>query len=212
MQHAFAFHRKARAGLFFCVRPDAETSLLIDERRRLFLRRTCLDGRLRDKALLHITLHGAGEYEEPPKPVVAAARRAAAAISMRSFQVTLHAIRSFPRRGRRMHTRNMPLVLLAESDLLHVLHGRLGTGMSGSGFRVDRHFTPHMTLHYCSREMPLRAIDPITFPVREFFFVHSEWGLSRHTVIESWPLEGDPAAGGGTPAGLPILPFTGQSS
>jgi RNA 2',3'-cyclic 3'-phosphodiesterase len=184
MQYAFSFYRDQREQLFFCVRPDAETGLLIDQYKRRFLRERSLDGQLRDKGLLHITLHGAGRYEDLPKHIIAAAKRAADAISMPPFRVTLYAIGSYPQsKG------NIPLVLLARSNALQGLHKGMASEMRRNGFRVDKCFNPHMTLHYCSQVIPEQPIEPISFAVREFVFIHSEWGLSRHNVIDSWPLQ-----------------------
>lgn len=180
MQYAFSFYRDPREHLFFCVRPDAETSMLIDQRKRNFLRTSHLGGKSRDRKLLHITLHGAGKYEDLPNHIIAAAQRIGDAVSMPPFEVTLHSIESF--------RQSKALVLLAESDGLQELHKRLAILMKKNGFRIDRRFNPHMTLHYCTQVIPSQMIEPICFTVAEFVFIHSEFGLSRHNVIGRWPL------------------------
>jgi 2'-5' RNA ligase len=46
-----------------------------------------------------------------------------------------------------------------------------------------------MTLYYGPQPVPLQAIEPIRFVVREFVLIHSERGLTRYNLLDGWSLD-----------------------
>jgi 2'-5' RNA ligase len=177
--------------LFFALRPDSETALRVDQLRRQFLDQNHWKGMPLKTERLHVSLHHVGDYRRLQSKFLYAARRAAAAVHMRPFAVTLRFIKSVeddpPNNGRP----RKPLVLLAEADALPELHNILGVAMKKNGLRAAEHFThpPHMTLSYGRGTIPEQAIEPICFAVNEFVLIHSELWLTRHHVLDCWPLD-----------------------
>src|SRR5260370_38954894 len=106
---------------------------------------------------------------------------------MHPFEVTFRFITSFegtpPIDGR---PRRRPLVLLAEGDALSELHKILGAAMKKNGLRAAEHFTPHMTLSYGPRAIPVQAIGPICFAVNEFALIHSKLLLTQYHAPDPW--------------------------
>ena len=62
--------------------------------------------------------------------------------------------------------------------------------MAKNGLRPGIDFKPHMTLLYGEKPMAKQEIEPIRLLVKEFVLIHSERGLTRHNVIDRWPLRG----------------------
>lgn len=210
MQSVFEFYRdlparpKRPERLFFGLCPDPETALRVDQFRRRFLDQKHWKGIPLKTERLHVSLHHVGDYRRLQTQFLYAARRAAAAVSMRPFAVTLRFIKSVeddpPTNGRP----RKPLVLLAEGDALSELHNILSVAMKKNGLRAAEHFTPppHMTLSYGRGTIPVEAIEPICFAVNEFVLIHSELWLTRYHVLDRWPLHA--TAGGivGTRGGV----------
>lgn len=171
--------------LFFAVLPDIDTAHRIDRLRRQFCDANHVEGAMRGRKRLHVSLHHVGDYTHLPSRIVYAAKQAGKAISWPSFEVTLHSIRSFP-----VKPPKQALVLLAESAALVEFHEMLGAELRKIGLRSRKHFAPHVTLLYGPDAIPRQAIEPIRFVVSEFVFIHSELGLSRYNVVDRWPLEG----------------------
>jgi len=175
--------------LLFAIFPDPVTAAriarlaqsLIDEHR--FKRRPLAAERL------HVTLHHLGDYHGLPQDLVAAAMEAAAAVAMPSFDAKFDRVASF--RGR---PGNQPLVLRGSDGLaaLAAFQQALGAAMTqaGLGRRVDRQFTPHVTLLYNDRGFIEQAIEPIAWTAREFVLLHSLLGQTRHIPLARWPLSG----------------------
>jgi 2'-5' RNA ligase len=61
--------------------------------------------------------------------------------------------------------------------------------MKKNGLRAAEDFTPHMTLSYGPRAIPMQAIEPIRFAVNEVVLIHSELWLTRYNIIDRWALE-----------------------
>jgi 2'-5' RNA ligase len=195
MQGVFEFYRdlparpKRPERLFFGLCPDAETALRVDQLRQRLFDQQHWEGRPLKVECLHVSLHHVGDYRRLRTRYLYAARRAAAAVSMPRFEVTLRFIKSFggvsPVDGR---SRKRPLVLLAEADALSELHKILGDAMTKNGFRVNERFAPHMTLSYGRGAIAAQAIEPICFAANEIALIHSELWLTQHHVLDRWPL------------------------
>jgi RNA 2',3'-cyclic 3'-phosphodiesterase len=175
--------------LFFCVRPDEGACMRLDNLRRRTIRDYHLDGRIRGSELFHISLHSPERRKRKPLlcGLKKAAVRAGDAVSFRPFDVRLHSVGSFKKPQSR---RNYPLVATVESKGLEELYETLGIAIWKVGFKFERGFNPHLTLHYCPQMLPFQPIEPIQIVIREFVFIHSEYGHARHNVIARWPLRG----------------------
>ncbi|MFM0741542.1 2'-5' RNA ligase family protein [Paraburkholderia xenovorans] len=178
-------------GLFFAVFPNSNTAESIGK----LARQLCAETRTRSKPLaakrLHVTLHHLGNFVGglPPERVDAA-MRAAASISMAPFSVEFDRATSFaskPRPG--------PLVLTGGEGVvgLHTLHDALGSALQGAGFEARAaatgvSYTPHVTLAYGVPWIAERAVEAVSWNVREFALVHSLLGRTRHIALARWPL------------------------
>ena len=86
-----------------------------------------------------------------------------------------------------------PLVLSggSEQSELQEFHARLGLALKDAGFkRIQKSFTPHVTLMYNSRLVPETCVPPVRWTVRNFALIHSPQGQSRHNQIASFELAG----------------------
>jgi 2'-5' RNA ligase len=197
VQGAFDFYRDAPVRskrperLFFGLFPDAETSIHVGRLRQRFVHDHHMAGTWLKTERLHVSLHHVGDYKRLRTRVLYAARQAGDAISMRSFKVTFRFIGSLeaapPLDGR---PRGRPLVLLAEGDALVELHQILGAAMKINGLRAGERFTPHMTLFYGQKSIPVQAIEPICFVAKEFALIHSRLWLTQYDRVDRWPLRG----------------------
>jgi RNA 2',3'-cyclic 3'-phosphodiesterase len=136
----------------------------------------------------HITLHYLGEYAGLPQGIVAEAIRVAATIAMPQFEVTFDRALSFHGRPG-----NRPFVLRGCDGLitLEAFHGVLGAalhkaGLTGGG--AKSRYTPHVTLLYDDSLTLERAVETVTWTVREFVLVHSLVGRTVHVPLARWPL------------------------
>lgn len=172
--------------LFFAVYPDAETAARIGDLAQRLRSEHALRGAPLRNERFHITLHHLGDYVGLPGNVVSAATEAADRMAASAFEVRFDSVSSFP--GRR---REHPFVLRGTSglDALLTLHRQLGECLvvAGLGRHVDRAFTPHATLLYDQRELPLQSVDPITWKVGEFVLVDSLLGKTEHRILRRWP-------------------------
>lgn len=198
MQSAFDFYRdtperpKLPERLFYGVFPDAEAAARMAWRGGHFLREHHLEGTLLRTPRFHLSLHHAGDYKRLRGSRLYPAQLAGAAVSVPVFEVTLQAIGS-PENPVRAESGPHPLVLFAEGEGLFDLYQQLGAAMNRVGLKAaqDRaQFRPHVTLSYGPRPLPLQAIEPIRFTVREFVLVHSKLGLTQYEMLERWPLVG----------------------
>lgn len=84
-------------------------------------------------------------------------------------------------------------VLLPSEPLgaLRMLRERLGFALirAGVDVRLDRRFSPHVTLLYGGQPMPEKEIEPITWIVDEFVLIDSHIGLTHHETVGRWPLK-----------------------
>lgn len=200
MQDQFAFMqpteaeaRKRADRLFFALLPSPEAAGHLAAFAPQFLATHHLDGgrvdwRLLEASRLHISLHWVGDFPRLREKFVFAARRAGRMVSSRSVDMTLDTVGSFgPRSVRR---RGRPLVLCGRGTGERDLFLALGAAMRRNGLRVGNDFRPHVTLAYGPCFVPEQTVDPVRLSLGEFVLIHSEVGLSRHHVLDRWPLCG----------------------
>lgn len=197
MQGAFAFYQdmpwrpKRPERLFFALRPDSETAAFVGGLRQRFFREHRLTGRAIELRHLHVSLHPLGDFARLPSNIIYGAQLAGNTVSLPPFEATFRSMGSFDRPSSfKRGPGRWPLVLLAEGDGLGALHRDLGTAVAKNGLRPSLGFKPHMTLLYGMMPIVPREIEPIRLLVKDFVLIHSERGLTRHTVIDRWWLRG----------------------
>ena len=152
--------------LFLGIRLDGDTARRIERFGRGFCAEHDVQGSLRPRELLHMSLHFVGDFTRLPSAIIHGARRASQTVSLPPFDVTLNHVQSFevkaPRHGA---PGRHALVLLGESAPLVELHRSLGSALKDWGFKAADHFTPHVTLLYggrrsCSSGRSTRSASP----------------------------------------------------
>ena len=89
-------------------------------------------------------------------------------------------------------------ILLRASDgapALHAFHEKLTKALVRAGMRrwLAWNFNPHVTLSYGACAVHERAIEPVSWTVRDFGLIESLYGPHRHIERGRWMLEsGDP--------------------
>ena len=130
---------------------------------------------------IHLTLAFLGEVA----PVRSdAARRAAAAVRARAFEIVLDQVGSF-------RTAKVEWAGCAHAPPgLAALQGVLATALRERDFVLEeRPFAPHLTLVRKAAKAIARApLAPIAWKARELTLVRSETGTGRYVVTDSWPL------------------------
>lgn len=137
---------------------------------------------------LHMTLFPVASSDEPPRQeLVHRARNAAAEVEAAVFALELDRVLSF-RRG----DAAKPLVLTPRRghEPFVALQRRLSLAVGAAGLHARAHGfgSPHVTLTYdrdIEREL---EIPPIRLEAREFAFIHSHRGQSRHELLGRWQL------------------------
>lgn len=195
LQYAFPFlhdlpYRPERPErLFFAFFPDAGTAIDVGRFAQEFVFAEDLDGSLLKPERLHVSVQHVGDYKRLRSRYVYAASMAGKAVSMHPFEMAFRFITSFEgaasaNGGRRRR----PLVLLGEGEAILKFHRILGAAMEEWGLKPVRHMTPHMTLFYGPKAVPMQTVAPIRFWVNEFVLVHSKKGLTQYEMIERWRL------------------------
>ena len=170
--------------LFFAVMPDAASAARIAELADGLRGDHGLEGRPLARERLHVTLHHLGDYAGLPPGLLAKAQQAAARVRLPAFEVCFDQVGSFS--GSRQH----PFVLRSEhgAELLHGLHRELVRCLQGVGGKPEPTFTPHLTLLYDKRRLPLQPVQPLRWLVREFVLVRSYLGQTRYQMEGCWAL------------------------
>jgi RNA 2',3'-cyclic 3'-phosphodiesterase len=184
------FERNAATDfLFFGLLLSAEGATQMVKLRERLCDENGLMGQQIAAQLLHVTLHGVGEYDGVPKGEVKRAKEAGAKISAKPFDVVFDRAMSFDRKRK-----GQPFVLLTADEVaLVTLYQLLGGAMRDVGFRkVASKFRPHMTLLYGDRLVKERPIEPFRWTVRDFVLVQSlrGRGQSQYIHLARWPLRG----------------------
>ncbi len=117
-----------------------------------------------------------------------AAERAAATVRLAPFEISYSRLGSFPGVPKKGRPLEHPLVLLADEGPVMELQAALASGLRQFKYRVPESFRPHLTLSYNRQFVPARAIEPITFVVKEFVLVHSRLWLTEYRVLRRWTL------------------------
>lgn len=174
--------------LFLAIKPDAETAgriaRLIEQLRPV----VGFKGKALRTERLHVTLHHLGDFVHlPPDDIVARVRAAADSLALPAFDATFNQVVSF--HGRRDHR---PFVLLGDEGVVGVtaFQAALGEALQHAAVPVPHGtFKPHITLLYDRGGFAPKAIEPITWRVREFVLIHSWLGKTRYDELARWPLK-----------------------
>lgn len=170
--------------LFFAVFPDAQTAARLAALAQDLRAELGLKGMPLAMERFHVTLHHLGDYDGLPRDRVAQARQAGAAVSAAPFEVAFDRAGSFGR----------PLVLQGDDGLagIRAFQQALGLAMAGAGLgrRVEKAFTPHVTLLYDEQIAPTRPVTSIGWIVNELVLVHSLQGKTQHIALDRWALRG----------------------
>lgn len=171
--------------LFFALYPDGETALRLAALASRLRLQLGLKGRPHDSQRFHVTLHHLGDFVGLPEPVRVAAEAAAAGLAWPKVELAFDQLLSFTRKER-----NRPLVLTGGAGLdgVRALQRALGEALQGAGMKAERHFTPHLTLLYDDRAVPVQSVEPVRWTAGEFVLVDSLLGQSRHVPLARWPL------------------------
>ena len=173
--------------LFFALLPAAATRARLLALAELLKRgHPELRARWVDPARYHATLHFLGDHAALRPDLVEAALAAAGKLRAAAFEWTLDSAISF--RGREppcvLRGAEVPPPLLQLWQALgHAL------ALAGQGGSREREFTPHVTLGYGRGALaqPL-AVEPVTWPAREFALIHHVVGQGAYQVLGRWPL------------------------
>ncbi len=170
--------------LFFAVLPDPLTAERVAELAEGLRDEHGLEGRPLDTERLHITLHHIGDYAGLPPSLLARVRQAASRVRAPEFEVCFDQVGSFA--GNHQN----PFVLQSEygAELLGDLHAELARCLQSVGSKPNPRFTPHMTLLYDRRRMPVQPVQPLRWFVREFVLIRSFLGQSRYQLEGRWQL------------------------
>jgi RNA 2',3'-cyclic 3'-phosphodiesterase len=173
--------------LFFALLPDdAVRKRICDAAALLQEQHAELRARWVKPERFHATLNFIGDYPELPATIIEQARSAADSLSASSFSWILDYAASF--RGR-----EPPCVLRGSvmPDRLLLLWQDMNKALARAALhrRVERQFTPHVTLAYARRELAGTApITPITWQIGQFVLIHNVVGKGSYQVLGRWPL------------------------
>ncbi|WP_449428258.1 RNA 2',3'-cyclic phosphodiesterase [Rhodanobacter umsongensis] len=175
--------------LFFALMPDDATrERLVTVAGALRASRPGLRARWIHPDRYHAPLHFLGDHAALRPGLVEDAIAAADKLRAASFNWTLDGVTSF--RGR-----EPPCVLHGVETCapLQALWSALGKtlALAGQGARLERSFTPHVTLAYSHGTMLESAeVDAVEWPVTDFVLVHSVVGQGGYQTLGRWPLTG----------------------
>ena len=171
---------------FFAILPDKAAAAQIGLIAAGLRRRYQLKGRLIAADRYHVSLHGGVSLDRTPADLVARMRRAADTISATNFMLCFEQALSFSRRA---ETRALVLSSNDEMPALNAFHGALGRAMSAAGLPTCRSFTPHLTMLYDTRIVPVTEVPRVCWTVHDFVLIRSLHGLSRYDQLGRWPLK-----------------------
>jgi RNA 2',3'-cyclic 3'-phosphodiesterase len=151
-----------------------------------------LHGKLLDAGRLHVSLQGLGDHAGVPQELVALASQAAASVELPSFVASFDRVLSFSGKSRTPGKR--AFVLAGGNGIAGLLglHRALAVTMQHFGFlrATESSFTPHITVLYDEQSVAERAIEPVSWTVREFVLVHSRIGQNQpYALLGRWPLQ-----------------------
>lgn len=173
--------------LFFALLPDAATRASIAAAAQVARAARGFRDTGIDVSRYHMTLQFLGDFPVAPHAEIDLAKSAAARIRTEPVEFALDRIVSFGR-GR------FPCVLRASATTepaLRTFWQRLYFALVRAGFgnRLERGFTPHVTLGYGGAPLAQELqITPITWRARDFVLIESMVGRSIHNELARWPV------------------------
>ncbi len=180
--------RPLMCNLFFAVAPDAAARTQCARVLQSLRAGRIAVGKPLEAERLHVSLCSIGGFfDQIPREHLPTACAAAATVRMEPFTVTFDLLHST--------TGHM---LLRPSDgaaALHLLHEKLTEALVRAGMRrwLAWNFNPHVTLSYGACAVHERAVEPVSWTVRDFGLIESLYGRHRHIERGRWMLEsGDP--------------------
>lgn len=189
MSSRFA-HSPVAHSLFFAIRPEAGAVAQIRSLAADLRDRYGLIGKTHAPDRLHITLCHVMTLPDLPPSVLAAAREAAASITMRPFKISLDRVMSYRNNG--------ALVLCADDGVAGA--EKLQEEVHSALLRILPSIKapprqPHLTLLYDrARAVPPHGIEPISWWVDNFELIDSHQGLTVYRPAGRWPLRSAVAA------------------
>jgi 2'-5' RNA ligase len=174
--------------MFLGLFPDQPTKHAAERAGRNASQEFGLTGRLLLTDRFHTSLVHISDRKRLRSTDEFAADLAARTVNIPPFEITYSRLGSFPGVPRKGRPLEHPLVLLADDGPVMDLCATLGAGLRRFQYRVPEQFRPHLTLSYNRQFLPTRAIDPITFVVKEFALVHSRLWLTEYRILRTWPL------------------------
>ncbi|MBM3533030.1 MAG: 2'-5' RNA ligase [Alphaproteobacteria bacterium] len=173
-------------GLFFALNLDSAAACEARQHALRLQAKYGLKSWPRPRSLLHVSLCSLGEYNGLPQSLVERAMAAAASVAMPPFEVAFDRVMSF----------KTYLVLTGEEGVGGVrrLEQALGKALEAGRVREpNRHFMPHITLIYDRTVVPPQRLRrAVRWRVEEFVLIHSLVGQTRHIVLKTFPLSGNP--------------------
>ncbi|EPE99931.1 2'-5' RNA ligase family protein [Rhizobium grahamii] len=179
--------RFARESLFFAILPDRQS---LDECVAIqqWLQQDYLPlASLRPPSVVHVSLYCVGKSVLIPETMVAAARRAGAAIEACQFELAFNHVITF------LLPQNNAIVLAGNGgrELLRQLHVQIAIEMQrlGEDANLNPNFQPHATLLYDKDVVPRIALQkPVVIAAREFVLLHNRRGQAGYEELGRWPL------------------------
>lgn len=174
--------------VFFALWPDVATRERLHALAQQLRRTLPAAGRWLSPARYHATLHHFALAPEARPAFEAAARRAVARLSLRSFVWSPDRIDSFHGRGQH------PCILRGAEDppALRELWERLREALilEGLGKQLGRQaYTPHITLAYLPRPLDEpQPVAPLQWQVQRLALLHSIPGRPDYERLAEWPL------------------------
>jgi 2'-5' RNA ligase len=182
------FGASQKERIFFACLPDAGTAAQIHARAEMFKREHGFQGTLILPEHLHVTLFHLGDWATLPEEIVRLAKDAASQVDTAPFEVAFTRAESF-----RNSTGVCPFVLTGDKDASawRGLHVALSNALKkvGLGGATQGEFKPHVTLVYDKVRVKPKAIESVTWTVRDFVLVHSALGKTAHRHLGRWPLD-----------------------
>jgi 2'-5' RNA ligase len=180
MANSFASLPQAAAhNLFFAIRPPEEkVQEIVELTAALEIGGTPLRPERLHVSLLALVIDG-----DLPAGLVEEATEVAQTVRMPPLHVIFDRVAG--------GTRSAVLLPSEPLGALRMLRERLGFALirAGVDVRLDRRFSPHVTLLYGGQPMPEIEIDPITWTVDEFVLIDSHIGLTHHETLGRWSLK-----------------------
>ena len=174
--------------VFFALKPDLSAATETDRVSQELRISQRLTGNPLTPDRLHMSLLSLGDMPRLQHATLDRARRIAAEMNARPFDIRFDRAKSFPNPGPKQ-----PFVLVASrgSAGLLLFQRELVKTMKNAGLVHGKPppFTPHVTLVWDFASIPERPLDAtMTWTVREFLLIFSIFGQSRHQCLGRWPL------------------------